>query len=423
MENAASYPSEKGSPLSNLVKSLGPGIMMAAAAVGGSHLVASTKAGAIYGWQLAILILLVNFFKYPFFLAGVQYTMGTGQSLVEGYSRLGRPYLWIFTILSAVSGVINTAALTLFSASLLGYFLPVELSGTALSAIVLCTCLLILFAGQYKALDSLSKIIMAVLTIATLLAVSIAFANPAETIPNAPEPSPWTLAAIGFLVITMGWMPAPIEISSLTSVWLKSQCKQQRVTPKSALFDFNVGYIGTAILAIVFLSLGALVLHGTGVELSQSGVGFSHQLVGLYASTIGEWSRYLIAIIAFFCIFGSTITVIDGYSRVVAESQRLLQRKEEDKKATLNVWMIITTGCAMAILVFFKSALIPMLNFAMVMAFMTTPVFALLNFVLVSKTALPKELSVGPKLKALSIVGLVYLFGFLALFIWWKWFM
>ncbi|MDX2322382.1 MAG: hypothetical protein QNK26_17490 [Moritella sp.] len=31
------------------MKSLGPGIMMATAAVAGSHLVASTKAGATYG--------------------------------------------------------------------------------------------------------------------------------------------------------------------------------------------------------------------------------------------------------------------------------------------------------------------------------------------------------------------------------------
>ncbi|MCE0494075.1 NRAMP family divalent metal transporter [Vibrio salinus] len=423
MEKAASYPSEKGSAISNLIKSLGPGIMMAAAAVGGSHLVASTKAGAIYGWQLAILILLVNFFKYPFFRAGIQYTMGTGDSLVEGYRKLGRGYLWVFTILTTISSVINTAALTLFSASLLSYFCPFELSGTSLSAIILGVCLLILFAGQYKALDSLSKIIMAVLTIATVMAVIFAFAHPAETIPDAPNPSPWTLAAIGFLVVTMGWMPAPIEISSLTSVWLKSQCKQQRVTPKSALFDFNVGYIGTAVLAVVFLSLGALVLHGTGVKLSQSGVGFSHQLVSLYATTIGEWSRYLIAVIAFFCIFGSTITVIDGYSRVIAEAQRLLKEEKEEKKSTLNMWMIITSGCALAILVFFKSALMPMLNFAMIMAFMTTPVFALLNYILVTRTSLPKELSVGPKLKALSVIGLVYLFGFLVLFIWWKWFL
>ena len=35
------------------LKALGPGILMASAAVGGSHIVSSTQAGAIYGWQLA----------------------------------------------------------------------------------------------------------------------------------------------------------------------------------------------------------------------------------------------------------------------------------------------------------------------------------------------------------------------------------
>ncbi|MBY8274800.1 Nramp family divalent metal transporter [Vibrio fluvialis] len=423
MENAVPYPSEQRLSLSQLLRSLGPGIMMAAAAVGGSHLVASTKAGAIYGWQLAVLILLVNLFKYPFFKAGVQYTMGTGDSLVEGYAKMGKPYLWIFTVLAVFSGIVNTAALLMFSASLLSYFIPFELSMPVLCGIVLATCLIILFAGHYRALDTLSKVIMAVLTIATLLAVVIAAANPAPVTVTTGGPSPWTLAAIGFLVVTMGWMPAPIEISSLTSVWLKSQCRQQRVTAQSALFDFNVGYIGTAILAIVFLALGALVLHGTGVELSKSGVGFSHQLVGLYASTIGEWSRYLIAVIAFFCIFGSTITVIDGYSRVIAESQRLLKEQKEQSPKVLQGWMILVSAASLAIIVFFASALMPMLNFAMIMAFMTTPVFALLNYVLVTRTELPDELKVGPKLKALSILGLIYLFGFLALFIWWKWLM
>ncbi|EPA8366844.1 Nramp family divalent metal transporter [Vibrio fluvialis] len=423
MENAVPYPSEQRLSLSQLLRSLGPGIMMAAAAVGGSHLVASTKAGAIYGWQLAVLILLVNLFKYPFFRAGVQYTMGTGDSLVEGYAKMGKPYLWIFTVLAVFSGIVNTAALLMFSASLLSYFIPFELSMPVLCGIVLATCLIILFAGHYRALDTLSKVIMAVLTIATLLAVVIAAANPAPVTVTTEGPSPWTLAAIGFLVVTMGWMPAPIEISSLTSVWLKSQCRQQRVTAQSALFDFNVGYIGTAILAIVFLALGALVLHGTGVELSKSGVGFSHQLVGLYASTIGEWSRYLIAVIAFFCIFGSTITVIDGYSRVIAESQRLLKEQKEQSPKVLQGWMILVSAASLAIIVFFASALMPMLNFAMIMAFMTTPVFALLNYVLVTRTELPEELKVGPKLKALSILGLIYLFGFLALFIWWKWLM
>jgi Mn2+/Fe2+ NRAMP family transporter len=397
--------------------------MMATAAIGGSHLVSSTKAGAIYGWQLAIVILLVNLFKYPFFRAGVQYTMGTGKSLVEGYSNLGRGYLWLFTGLAAISAVVNTAALLLFSASLFGYFSPLELSLAMNAAIIALICLAILLAGHYKALDGISKVIMVVLVIATMCALAIALGNGSVAPADYQTPSIWNIAAIGFVVIMMGWMPAPIEISCLTSLWLKSQRKEQRVTAKSALFDFNVGYIGTALLAIVFLALGALILHGNGQELKTSGIGFSHQLVGMYASTIGEWSRYLMAVVAFFCIFGSTITVIDGYSRALAEAQLLLQEKELEQRSYHNAWMIVVSIAAMAVLFFFISELMTMLNFAMILAFMTTPIFALLNYRLMVGSNLEGELKLTQRMKVLCWAGLIYLFGFLAIFIWWKWLM
>ena len=35
------------------LKAMGPGILMASAAVGGSHIVSSTQAGGSYGWSLA----------------------------------------------------------------------------------------------------------------------------------------------------------------------------------------------------------------------------------------------------------------------------------------------------------------------------------------------------------------------------------
>ena len=66
---------------------LGPGIVMASAAVGGSHIIASTQAGAIYGWELVSIVILANLFKYPFFRFGVQYTLDTGNTLLEGYRQ------------------------------------------------------------------------------------------------------------------------------------------------------------------------------------------------------------------------------------------------------------------------------------------------------------------------------------------------
>ena len=424
MENVANVDSAiSTNRLRDLIDSFGPGIMMATAAVGGSHLVASTKAGAIYGWQLAVVILLVNLFKYPFFRAGVQFTMGTGKSLIEGYSEMGRGYLWVFTALTTLAAVVNTAALLLFSASIFGYFSPFDLSLFANAGIILVVCLVILFAGHYKALDSLSKIIMATLLIATVSAVVIAFGNGAVAPADYQSPSIWDIGAIGFVVIMMGWMPAPIEISCLTSMWLKGQKKVKNVTASSALFDFNVGYIGTALLAIVFLALGALVLNGNGQELSKSGIGFSHQLVSMYATTIGEWSRYLIAVVAFFCIFGSTITVIDGYSRALAEAQLLIQDKELEQPKYHNGWMLVVSFAAIVVLLFFTAQLMTMLNFAMILAFMTTPVFAYLNYRLVVKAKLQGKLALTNRMKALSWIGLTYLFGFLIVFIWWKWLM
>lgn len=47
-------------------KKLGPGLLYAGAAVGVSHLIQSTRAGADFGYQLIWAILIVIILKYPF---------------------------------------------------------------------------------------------------------------------------------------------------------------------------------------------------------------------------------------------------------------------------------------------------------------------------------------------------------------------
>ena len=55
----------KSSRLINQLKSLGPGLLWAGAAIGVSHLDQSTIAGANYGFALVWAVLLANLFKYP----------------------------------------------------------------------------------------------------------------------------------------------------------------------------------------------------------------------------------------------------------------------------------------------------------------------------------------------------------------------
>lgn len=402
------------------LNALGPGILMATAAIGGSHLVASTQAGAIFGWQLFWLIVVVNVLKYPFFRFGIEYTLATKKSLVEGYQSKGPWFFYSFIGLNIIAAIVNTAGVLLLTASLLHYALPVSISVTLLCWLILAVCLVILLLGHFKALDNVAKAIMGLLTLATVTALVIAVSSGAINHGTvAPVdyigPSPYELAMLGFMVALMGWMPAPIEISALSSLWLKEKQSQQTVTRVQGLFDFNVGYWLTAALALVFFSLGVLVQYGQNNEIALGGVAFAKQLIDMYAFTIGEWARPLVSVIAFLCMFGTTLTVLDGYARTLNESHKLLGFKQS--KHSLNIWLILQSLAGMAVILFFKSALGPMLTFAMTLAFVTTPIFAWLNFSLVRSEP---SIQHSKLVRTLSWIGLVYLIGFALAFLVWK---
>lgn len=397
------------------IKALGPGILMASAAVDGSHIVSSAQAGAMYGWSLLLLVILANLFKYPFFRFGAEYTLETGKNLVEGYAEKGKIYLGIFFILNVFSALVNTAAVGILCAAIVASAFPnaLGLSITQWSLILIVIIWAMLLFGGYKFLDGLAKWIMSALTLATVLAVIVAIIEHPEYGADFVEKTPWQMTALPFIVSLMGWMPAPIEISAINSLWTAEKGKTVDISIKDGLFDFNVGFIGTAILAVFFVAMGALIQYPTGQEVQAAGAAYIQQFVGMYASVLGDWSRFLITFIAFLCIFGTVITVIDGYSRVNAESLRLLFKKKEISQKELNIWMTATSIIGGIIIYFFQGSVAPMLRFAMIASFLTTPFFALLNYLLVTG----ENKNLAKWLKALSILGLIFLFGFAFFFI------
>ncbi len=387
---------------------LGPGIILAAAAVGASHLVAATQAGALFGWQLLGLVAFVNILKYPFFRFGVTYTLTHNESLVSGYYRKHKLYLGAFTLLNLIAAVVNTAGVLLLTASLLQIFLP-KLSLTLLCWLVLLICLLVLLAGQYRTLDRISKWIMVSLSMATVIAVIVAWQNYTPPPADFVAPSPWRLSALAFLVAMMGWMPVPIELSVINSLWLRSKQKLTQVTLRDGIFDFNLGYWTTVILALLFLALGALVQYGSPQPIEMAGMKFADQFVAMYRATIGEWAGYLVGAIAVLCMFGTTLAVLDGYARTLAESFHTLTKRQYP----LSGWVVGQAVAGMLVILYFQSALGPMLSFAMTLAFLTTPFFAWLNYTLV------REQKLATGLHLWAGLGLLYLCSFTLLYLYW----
>lgn len=423
-ERAGDIKSHKKNTWDGIKRSLGPGLLMAAAAIGVSHLVQSTRAGATFGFALVWAVILANFFKYPFLEYGPRYAIATGESMIEGYYRLGKWAIGIFVIFTIGTMFAVQAAVTIVSASLAAELTGIALSPVTWSAILLGICIILLVSGQYSALDGAIKLIMVVLAISTIVALGAALFQGGQHEVSSYYPSIWDVAGVSFLIALMGWMPIPIDAAAWHSLWTLEREKQTQYRPKlkESLIDFNIGYIGAALLALGFLFLGALVMYGSGEEFASSGAVFSGQLLNLYTDSLGEWLYPVIIICAFTTMFSTTLTVTDAYPRV---SRRMLEVlmpetiKEKDNLRIYRILLVVISLISLGVLYFLGDSFTLMVDLATTLSFLTAPVLAYLNYKLVTADHMPKDCQPKPWLKWLSWGGMVFLTGFALLYLYW----
>jgi Mn2+/Fe2+ NRAMP family transporter len=402
------------------LKKLGPGLLFAGAAIGVSHLVQSTRAGADFGLGLLWALLLVNLFKYPFFQFGPRYALATGESLLDGYNKLGKGVLIAYFILSLATMFTIQTAVTIVTAglanSLFGDISFLNLGFNSISSveiwtvIILFICLLILFLGKYRTLDKLIKFIIVALTISTLVAVCFAFSNFDQQV-SYTQILPENATEIAFLIAFMGWMPAPLDISVWHSIWALEKKKDEvTFTPKAALLDFNIGYAGAIILGIAFLCLGYFVMYNTGETFSNKAAAFSNQLIDLYTKSLGNWAYIIIGIAALTTMFSTTITTLDASPRAMSKSIELLTKKSFTKGYLL--WILILTFGTLIIFFVFASEMGKLIKIATILSFITAPFYAIINYKLISSKHTPKDWRPSLKLHVLSWFGIIFLIGF-----------
>ena len=397
----------------SLWKSIGPGLLWAAAAIGVSHLVQSTRAGAVYGYTLVWAIILANLFKYPFFEYGPRYAAATGESLLEGYRRLGKGPIALYAFVSIGTTFSILAAVTIVTASIATQLFSSALSPFQYTIILLAFSAALLYFGRFPALDMLVKAIIVVLTISSITAVVIAARKPAPMAMDFVPPQVWTVAGISFLVALIGWMPSAIDISVWHSLWTLERAKQTSHKPsvREALIDFNIGYIGTAVIALFFLLLGALVMYGTGEKFAKTGAGFASQLIGLYTRTLGDWSRPVILVAAFTTMFSTTLTCADAFPRVLRRLTMIILPKRfpgDGHNGLYWIWMAIVMGGAVLLLSVLKGGLTFMVDVATTLSFLTAPILGYLNLRVVTSEHMPVESRPGRVMRVLSWLGIIF---------------
>ncbi len=423
--------------LAGLSQSLGPGILMAGACIGSSHLMSSTTAGARFGFALLGLILLTNLVKYPFLRVGTRFTAATGLTLLEGFQRRNRLYLPLYLLVSLVTGTLTIAAVS-FVAGLFLTNVPIlaNFNTFGLAIAVLAVSGLILLFGHYRVLDRLSKVLVVLLTLLSVVAATtLLFRGPVGDVAATwvgTTPSPWTAANLGFLLPLMGWMPGPVEMCVWPSLWMFSRAvdSNHQATFKEAEFDFNLGYVVTVVTAIIFVILGAYTMYGTGEGMfAGSGVSFAQNLIRLYTEAMGGWAAWVIVPTAFAAMFGTLLVCVDAYPRSISAIQGLLQGSDRGDLASapqqrrLTVWLVLHLFAALVALLFAFSGGVGVKDFvfgAMTGSFLTAPIFAWMAMDTMNSDLVAVEHRDGPAIRALTWFGLAFLTGFTLLFLgWW----
>lgn len=399
-----------------LLSRLGPGLLYAGAAVGVSHLVQSTRAGAEYGWWPALAVVFIHAAKYPFFKIGPRFAAARGKSLVAGYREVGRGALAVFVLFTLGTMFAVIAAITSVTTGIAMYVFGIEGSPAVTAAVILTAATAVLLSGKYNHLERLMKWMVLILTVSTAVVFLTAFFKGGHGHPEA-EVQLLDGVFLIMMVKLMGWMPAPLDLSVWHSLWaLEKRESSADSAPRAySRIDFETGYWGTMVIGILFLGLGTLFFYGSEKVLPDSGTEFAKTLLRVYADDFGGLAFAVISAAALATMLSTTLTVLDAIPRSLSEAWRISKLRGGNLSYLAS--LIVLAAGAGALLSFRSLSMTAVVDLATVLSFTSTPVLAYLNL---RAAALPMagdaSLSKGARIYAYG--SLFVLTGLAAAYFW-----
>jgi Mn2+/Fe2+ NRAMP family transporter len=393
-------------------------MIVAATAIGSSHIVLAPVAGARYGYALIWLVLFSHFFKYPAFEFAARFAVGTRSSLIRGYYAVPGPAHWalvLFLVTTLLQGLTILSGVLAVTASILVVSVGV-LPFPAWMVIIGLTVIVLHRTGRYGALQVGSKIMLAILVAGTLVAFVFALPRPSDLgrifVPTLPPGSILLVASI------LGLMPTGINVSIWHSLWAvehlprwEARSADRAGVLRQSRFDLGLGYWASALLAIVFISLGASLLQPRG--LVPDGIQVALTISRIYTELLGPWMFPVFMLTAFSAMFSTVYSVMDGFPRAFSTILRTLFPANAflARPSNPTYWMFMLVIFAFAVSV---NTLIPnpvlMVQLVGMLSLMLAPVLFSLNYYCATRLA-PEDVRPSPAMRLWALVGIVFMAG------------
>ena len=398
---------------------LGPGMMLAAVAVGVSHLVFATQAGANYGLSLIWLVILISALKYPAFRFAVDYASATGQSLVTGYTRISRIAVCWLIVGFFVDMMFATAAVALVTAGLLISVFGLSFAAPQVAAALMVVSALVLLNGRYAKAERIVKILVLAFSVLTLVATIAAvplLGDGGRPVFAGLEPSRGLFI---FAIAVAGWMPMPTNGAVLISDWVREKLATDKKNfgRADARQDFRIGYSLTVVLAICFVVLGTAVLFGSGREVPTAAGGFATELLSVFTMSIGDWAYPLIAVAAIAVMWSTQLALMDVMPRATGRLIGALAGNP-GKASSYYPWLLVlqVVGGSL-IMLFLMRRFDAFLYFTTSVGFIAAPAVAWYNHKAIESDEVPHAYRPGPLIALWNRIAILAMLVFAAGFL------
>lgn len=352
--------------------------------------------------------------KYPLFRFAAVYAAATGESLVRGYRRRGRPLVGLMFAVSAIEAVAAVAGVALVTAGIAKWLLGITLPDTVTALLVMVLTAGLVGVGRYRLLESFTTVFVVLFSVLTVLATvtSLPLLGAGGRAPFAPFGL--SVDTLSFATAVSGWMPVGNTASIMLAAWVLARAEDRgRPTVAAARFDFNVGYLVSSLLALCFLVMGAAVLYGRQVPLPGGGAQFAATFTDMFAGAVGSWSRLLVATLSLAVMYSTLLAIVDGFPRMLQEFLVELGwldgRAAVERRNFLLLLVVVTTGAGI-FLGFFMRSFTTFIDLVTITGFVAAPVVAWANYAVLDADHVPASARPGAALtlwNRLSVAALL----------------
>lgn len=397
--------------MTRFLSRIGPGMMLAAASIGLSHLVFSTQAGGNYGLSLVWFVIAVVLLKYPAFRFAVQYASATGDSLVNGYAKIGKLAVAWLLVGFFVDMFIATSAVAVLTAGMVISVFGLPYHAPQVAVVLTVVTAVVLANGHYAKAENIVKFL--VLLFSVLVVVTMLFALPllgSDERGVFATLTPDRALAV-FMIGLAGWMPIPTNAAVLVAEWVKEKhaATKGKFSSGEALFDFHLSFGLTLIIALCFIVMGTAILFDTGRETPGNPAAYATELFGLFTQVIGGWTYPIIAAAGLAVMWSTQVALMDALPRVMNRLTLVISGREDTEKNYYTPFLILQVAGVAVIVLFLMGSFGAFLVFATSMGFVAAPAIAYYNYRAVTSADVPEALRPGARLVLWNWLGVLFM--------------